>query len=195
VANKYARITRRRNQHVDLETLQYPIGRSPRNIESSSQNRDEWLRTIEDTPGEVRRVVSGLTDVQLATPYRPGGWTVRQVVHHYADDHLNSYVRFKLALTEEQPAIKPYGEALWAELPDARQGPIEPSLTLLAALHQRWVQAWRALTPSDWLRTFHHPKRGPVSLENLAALYAWHGKHHVAQVRALRTRSGWTEEL
>jgi hypothetical protein len=180
---------------MDLETLQYPIGRSSWYVEHTSNNRDEWLLAIEETPGEVRKAVSGLTAEQLDTPYRPGGWTVRQVVHHYADDHLNSYVRFKLALTEEAPAIKPYGEALWAELPDARSGPIEPSLNLLSALHERWVQAWRALTPSDWLRTFHHPKRGAVSLEQLAALYAWHGKHHVAQVRALRQRNGWMQEL
>jgi uncharacterized damage-inducible protein DinB len=176
---------------VDLETLQYPIGRSAWYIDRGSKNRDEWLQAIDDTPGEVRRAVSGLTEEQLDTPYRPAGWTVRQVVHHYADDHLNSYVRFKLALTEEGPAIKLYEEALWAELPDARLGSIEPSLSLLAALHQRWVQSWRALAPSDWLRTFHHPKRGSVSLEQLAALYAWHGKHHVAQVLALRQRNGW----
>lgn len=100
---------------------------------------------------------------------------MRQVVHHYADDHLNSYVRFKLALTEEAPTIKPYGEALWADLPDARQGPIEPSLTLLAALHERWVAAWTALREPDWQRAFHHPQRGPVTLEHLACLYAWQG--------------------
>jgi hypothetical protein len=178
---------------VDLETLQYPIGRSAWYIETGPQDRDEWLQAIGDTPGEVRRVVSGLTAEQLDTPYRPGGWTVRQVVHHYADDHLNSYIRFKWALTEEAPEIKGYREASWAELPDARRGPTEPSLTLLAALHQRWMEGWRALSPADWQRTFHHPNRGPVTLEQLAALYAWHGKHHVAQVRALRVRSGWTE--
>ena len=181
-------------QNLDLEILQYPIGRSSRYIENSSKNRDEWLRAIGDTPVEVRRVVCGLAEEQLDTPYRPGGWTVRQVVHHYADDHLNSYVRFKLALTEEAPAIQLYGEALWAELPDARLGPIEPSLRLLEALHERWMGAWNALAQSDWQRTFNHPKRGPVSLEQLAALYAWHGKHHVAQVRALRVRNSWTEE-
>ena len=178
---------------MDLETLQYPIGRSPRDIESSPRNRDEWLQVIAETPGEVRRVVQGLTEEQLDTRYRPGGWTVRQVVHHYADDHMNSYIRFKLALTEEAPMIKPYEEPLWAELPEARLGPIEPSLNLLAALHQRWIQAWRAMADADWRRTFQHPKRGPVTLEQLAALYAWHGKHHVAQIRALRMRNDWTE--
>src|SRR5258708_3566493 len=125
------------DHNLDLETLQYPIGRSQWNAENSSRDREEWLRVIEATPAEVRRVVSGLDDMQWDTPYRPGGWTVRQVVHHYADDHMNSYIRFKLALTEDAPTIKGYGEALWAELPDARVGPIEPSLKLLEALHLR----------------------------------------------------------
>jgi hypothetical protein len=178
---------------VDLETLRYPIGRFSWSVTNGAAHRDEWLRAIEATPAELRRVVDGLTDAQLDTPYRPAGWTARQVVHHYADDHMNSYVRFKLALTEDAPTIKGYEEALWAELPDARTGPIEPSLALLAAVHQRWLAAWRALSESDWQRTFIHPKRGPVSLEMLAALYAWHGQHHVAQVRALRTRSNWRE--
>jgi hypothetical protein len=177
---------------MDLEKLQYPIGRADWNIESPAPNRGDWLETIAATPAEVRRAVSGLNDEQLDTPYRPNGWTARQVVHHYADDHMNSYMRFKLALTEDEPVIKPYSEPLWAELPDARTGPVEPSLQLLEALHVRWVAAWRALPDSDWLRTFHHPRRGPVSLEQLAAVYAWHGRHHVAQVRALRERNGWT---
>jgi len=180
---------------MELETLQYPIGRFSWNGESDAQIRDEWLRIIESTPDELRRVTDGLSEEQLDTPYRPGGWTVRQVVHHYADDHLNSYVRFKLALTEDVPTIKPYSEPLWGELPDARLGPIEPSLALLTALHQRWIAAWKALAPSDWQRTFVHPRSGStVSLERLAALYAWHGRHHVAQIRALRQRSGWTED-
>jgi hypothetical protein len=179
---------------MNLESLQYPIGRFSWNGESSPQIRGEWLRVIEETPAELRRTVAGLTGEQLDTPYRPDGWTVRQVVHHYADDHMNSYVRFKLALTEDAPTIKPYSEPLWGELPDARLGPIEPSLNLLAALHLRWVAAWRALAPPDWLRTFHHPRSGSeVSLDRLAALYAWHGRHHVAQIRALRVRSGWTD--
>jgi hypothetical protein len=174
---------------VDLETLRYPIGRFSWNVTDGAAHRDDWLRAIEATPAELGRVVSGLNDAQLDTPYRPGGWTVRQVVHHYADDHMNSYVRFKLALTEDAPAIRGYDEALWAELPDARTGPIEPSLNLLTAIHQRWVAAWRALSEPEWQRTFIHPKRGPVSLEQLAALYSWHGQHHLAQVRALRSRS------
>jgi hypothetical protein len=176
---------------ADLEALRYPIGRFSWNVDNVAAHRDEWLRVIEATPAELRRVVSGLADAQLDTPYRPGGWTARQVVHHYADDHMNSYIRFKWALTEDAPLIKSYDQTLWAELPDARTGPIEPSLVLLTAVHQRWVAAWRALSESEWQRTFIHHKRGPVSLEHLAALYSWHGQHHVAQIRALRSRSHW----
>lgn len=177
----------------DFENLRYPIGRF--HWDDMQGSRDECLTVIANTPLELERVVSGLNDPQLDTPYRPDGWTVRQVVHHYADDHMNSYVRYKWALTEEAPTIKPYAEALWAELPDARLGPIEPSLALLAALHERWTGAWKALEEEDWHRTFQHPKRGAVSLEQLAALYAWHGRHHVAQIRALRRRNGWDEDL
>jgi hypothetical protein len=177
--------------NMDLESLQYPIGRFLWGAPTRPEHRDQWLRTIADTPAEVRRMVDGLSPDQLDTPYRPGGWTVRQVVHHYADDHLNSYVRFKLALTEDAPTIKGYSEPLWAELPDARIGPIEPSLQLLAALHQRWVAAWRSLSEAAWNRSFILPKRGPVTVEQLACLYDWHGRHHVAQVQALRTRNGW----
>ena len=177
---------------MDMENLQYPIGRFQWTGEYDPQDRAQWLQVISDTPENVRRVIDGLTGEQLDTPYRPGGWTVRQVVHHYADDHLNTYIRFKLALTEETPTIKGYSEALWAELPDARLGPPEPSLQLLAALHQRWMQAWRSLEEADWRRTFVLPSRGEVSLETVARLYHWHGRHHVAQVRALRVRNGWT---
>ena len=154
--------------------------------------RDAWLRTIEETPASLRTAVTGFSGAQLDTPYRPDGWTVRQVVHHYADDHMNSYVRFKLALTEDTPVIKPYSEPLWGELPDARLSPIEPSLVLLEALHLRWITAWRALTLAEWSRTFVHPRSGrAVSLDRLAAQYDWHGRHHVAQINALRERNGW----
>jgi hypothetical protein len=123
-----------------------------------------------------------LSQQQLDTPYRPGGWTVRQLVHHVPDSHLNSYMRFRLALTEQEPTIKPYDQALWAELPDSRTAPIEMSLSLLESLHERWVILLRSLTPAEWKRTFRHPELGVVSLERTAALYAWHGRHHVAQV-------------
>jgi hypothetical protein len=181
------------NSAAELESLRYPIGQF--RWDDASGSREEWLAVIDDTPKELRRAISGLGDSQLDTPYRPGGWTVRQVVHHYADDHMNSYMRFKLALTEDGPVIKPYSEPSWAELPDARLGPVEPSLALLAALHLRWVAAWRNLKEEDWSRTFKHPRReNPISLEQLARLYCWHGRHHVAQIRALRRRNSWDGE-
>jgi uncharacterized damage-inducible protein DinB len=135
--------------------------------------------------------VKGLSAQQLDTPYREGGWTVRQVVHHVPDSHLNSYIRFKLALTEEEPTIRPYMEDRWAELPEARTAPIELSLSLLEDLHKRWILMLRAIQPTEWKRTFRHPEIGPMTLEKNLALYAWHGRHHVAHVTALRERMGW----
>jgi uncharacterized damage-inducible protein DinB len=135
--------------------------------------------------------VKGLSAQQLDTPYREGGWTVRQVVHHVPDSHLNSYIRFKLALTEEDPTIRPYMEDRWAELPEAKTAPIELSLSLLEDLHKRWMLMLRAIQPAEWKRTFRHPEIGPMTLEKNLALYAWHGRHHVAHVTALRERMGW----
>jgi uncharacterized damage-inducible protein DinB len=174
-----------------LEQLQYPIGRFQWTGKSSEADRPGWIRSIARTPSALCDAVAGLNPGQLDTRYRKGGWTIRQVVHHYADDHMNSYVRFKLALTEDAPLIKGYSESSWAELPDARSGPVEPSLQLLAALHERWVMAWESLEESEWERTFVHPGRGPLSLHQLASLYAWHGQHHVAQITGLRQRNGW----
>jgi hypothetical protein len=174
-----------------MENLQYPIGRFQWAGASTADDRSKWIRIIASTPAALRDAVAGLQPRQLDTTYREGGWTVRQVVHHYADDHLNTYVRFKLALTEEAPLIKGYSESSWAELPDARTGPVEPSLQLLAALHERWVLAWQSLREADWNRTFIHPVRGAVSLDHLASLYAWHGQHHVTQITRLRERHGW----
>lgn len=174
-----------------MEALQYPIGRFQWAGTSTPEDRLRWIRIIAATPAALRDAVAGLQPEQLDTRYREGGWTVRQVVHHYADDHMNSYVRFKLALTEDAPLIKGYSESGWAELSDARSGPIEPSLQLLAALHKRWVMAWEALQEADWDRTFMHPVRGAVSLDHLASLYAWHGQHHVTQITRLRERQGW----
>ena len=138
----------------------------------------------------MRAALAGLSDSQLDTPYRPGGWTVRQVAHHVPDSHMNSYVRFRLALTEDEPVIKPYEESRWAELPDARGMPVEPSLVLLESLHARWVPLLRSLSAAEWKRSFRHPELGPVRLENNAALYAWHGRHHVAHITALRQTNG-----
>jgi hypothetical protein len=174
-----------------IEDLQYPIGRFEWPAKPAGDHRSESLRIIAATPSALRDAIAGLSPEQLDVPYREGGWSSRQVVHHYADDHLNSYVRFKLALTEDAPLIKGYLQASWAELPDACTGPVAPSLQLLAALHERWVTAFESLSETEWERTFVHPVRGPVSLNQLAALYAWHGRHHVAQINRLRERQGW----
>ena len=177
--------------------LQYPIGkfawgRSGEGLLASEAERQQWIAEIESTPGRLRAAVSGLPEAQLDTPYRPGGWTVRQVVHHLPDSHMNSYVRFRLALTENEPTIKPYDEGRWAQLSDARTAPAEVSLTLVESLHQRWVSLLRSLEPEDFSRVFKHPELGRVTLERNLALYAWHGKHHVAHIVNLRTRSGWS---
>lgn len=142
-------------------------------------------------PQRLREAVAGLKDEQLDTPYRPGGWTVRQTVHHVADSHMNSYLRFKLALTENSPTIKPYNEAAWANLPEAKAAPIAVSLALIDALHERLVLMLRAMSDQDFTRTFQHPERGAVRLDTNVALYGWHSRHHVAHITALRKRMGW----
>jgi uncharacterized damage-inducible protein DinB len=176
---------------MDTPDLRYPVGefRFPKSV--SAQDLNSFIDQMAATPARMRAAVAGLSDAQLDTRYRPGGWTVRQVVHHVPDSHINSYMRFRLALTEDQPTIKPYEEKRWAELPDARTAPVEVSLALLESLHARWVPLLRSLTDAEWKRTFRHPELGLVSLENNAALYAWHGRHHVGHVTALRERMGW----
>ena len=171
--------------------LRYPIG--PFKFEGSvtEDQRERFIDQIEGTPAKLRAAVEGLSPEQLDTPYRPGGWTVRQLVHHLPDSHLNSYTRFKLALTEDEPTIKPYYEDRWAELDDARNAPIEISLALLGSLHQRWVLLLRSLAPQDFARTFRHPELGVVSLDKNVSLYAWHGRHHVAHITSLRERMEW----
>lgn len=146
---------------------------------------------IAAVPTRMRDAVTGLTPAQLDTPYRDGGWTVRQVVHHLPDSHLNAYVRFKLGLTEDAPAIKTYEEKDWAKTPEVATTPVETSLTMLEALHVRWVALLRAMTPRDFARTIKHPEWGTPSLDAMLALYAWHGRHHTAHVTALRDRMGW----
>ena len=157
----------------------------------TGQGRHECIDQIAQAPSKLREAVAGLTDAQLDTPYRPGGWTVRQVVHHLPDSHMTSYARFRLALTEDQPAIKGYYEDRWAELPDARTAPVELSLTLLEAVHKRWVLLLQSLTPEQMERTFRHSEMGLVPLHKNIALYAWHGRHHVAQITSLRQRMKW----
>src|SRR5947209_19510674 len=173
------------------ESLRYPIGKYQPPEKISPEQRAEWISTIEMLPDKLKRAVSYLTEAQLDTPYRPGGWTVRQVVHHLPDSHLNSYVRFKLALTEDEPTIKPYYEDRWADLQEAKTAPIEVSLALLDSLHKRWVMMLRSMKSDDWKRTFRHPDLGVVSLEKNVALYSWHGRHHVAHITSLRERMGW----
>jgi uncharacterized damage-inducible protein DinB len=174
-----------------MNDARYPIGKFSYDGNLTENQKGTFLDEIAQTPVRLRAAVKGLSSDQLDTPYRPGGWTVRQVVHHVPDSHLNAYVRFKLALTEDAPTIKPYAEDRWAELADTKATPVEVSLTLLDSLHDRWVRLLRALTTEEWKRTFRHPDLGPMTLEKTLALYAWHGRHHVAHVTALREREGW----
>lgn len=169
----------------------YPIGRFQAPSLITPEIREGWLEALAQTPARLRAAVEGLSQAQLDTPYREGGWTVRQVVHHLSDSHLNSYVRFKLALTEESPTIKPYDEQAWARLGDSRDTPIEVSLRLLEALHERWVVLLRGLKEEDWQRSFVHPESGPTILARALGLYAWHGSHHITHVTELRRRMGW----
>ena len=171
--------------------LRYPIGPFEWQGPNTEDQRRRFIDQIEETPAKLRAAVEGLSAGQLDTSYRPGGWTVRQVVHHLPDSHLNSYTRFKLALTEDEPAIKPYNEGAWAELPEARTAPIEISLALLESLHRRWVLMLRSRSASDFGRAFQHPELGRMTLDKTLALYAWHGRHHVAHITSLRERMGW----
>lgn len=169
----------------------YPIGKFTFNGPPDEEQRKKFIADVEQTPANLRAAVQGLSLQQLETPYRDGGWTVRQVVHHVPDSHLNAYIRFKLALTEDEPTIKPYMENLWAELEDSRSTPLEVSLALLDSLHSRWVRLLRSLKTEDWKRAFRHPELGIVPLEKNLALYSWHGRHHVAHITELRKRMGW----
>ena len=171
--------------------LRYPIGKFEGKKEHTPKERRKLIDQIDEAPGRLRAAIKGLKPEQLDTPYRPDGWTVRQVVHHLPDSHLNAYVRFKLAFTEDEPTIKPYNETRWAELADAKTAPIEPSLALLESLHKRWVTFLRSLAPADWRKKFHHPERGVITLDETLGLYGWHGRHHVAHITSLRKRNGW----
>ncbi|SDO18918.1 YfiT family bacillithiol transferase [Alkalicoccus daliensis] len=172
-----------------MEKLQYPIGR----FTQAGYTDDEinaWIMEIEEIPGQLKEAVGELSDEQLDTPYRPGGWTVRQTVHHIADSHMNSYIRFKLALTEDAPRIKPYEEAKWAELSDSEL-PVDVSLALLESLHSRWTALLWSLREADLEKTFRHPADGEVSLGIAIGLYSWHGRHHIAQITSLKERENW----
>jgi uncharacterized damage-inducible protein DinB len=172
--------------------LRYPIGKYQRPGELTSEQRLEFIGAIAETHMRLASSLKDLSADRLDTPYRPGGWTVRQVVHHLPDSHMNAYVRMKLALTEEEPIIKTYDEARWAELSDGKRLPVRPSLDLLESLHKRWVLMLKSLAPADWARKFRHPDHEKLmSIDDSLALYAWHGKHHVAHITALRERNAW----
>ena len=173
-----------------MSDLRYPIGKFTPVPGLTTEQRATCIDQVAAAPGQFRRAVTGLTPAQLDTPYREGGWTVRQVVHHLPDSHMNAYVRFKLGLTEDAPAIKTYEEKDWAKTPEMR-APIALSLDLLTALHQRWVTLLRGMSPADFARTIKHPEWGTPSLDAMLALYAWHGRHHTAHVTSLRQRMGW----
>ncbi len=174
-----------------MADLRYPVGPFQMAAEATPELRRQWISEIAAAPGALRAAVAGLNDRQLNTPYRPGAWTVRQVVHHLPDSHINSYMRFRLALTEDRPTIRPYDEVGWAELPDARSAPVEVSLALLESLHRRWVVLLEALTPDDCARLFVHPALGERNVDWLLGYYAWHGRHHVAHITELRRREKW----
>jgi hypothetical protein len=169
----------------------FPIGKFTFDGPPDAEQRNEFIEDIAQTAAALRGAVRGLTPEQIETPYRDGGWTVRQVIHHVPESHMNAYIRFKLALTEDAPTIKPYMEDRWAMLPDVQSTPLEVSLTLLDSLHDRWVRLLRALQPQDWKRPFNHPELGTVPLEKNLALYSWHGRHHIAHITELRKKTGW----
>ncbi len=170
----------------DGRDLRYPIGRfeAPQTI--TREQRETLIDDIDHLPANLRRAVAGLNDEQLDMPYRPGGWTIRQVIHHLADSHMNAYIRFRLALTETAPTIKPYDEAAWARLPDAKTAPVEASLKLLDSLHERLTILLRSMGDDEFERRFRHPERGEMRLDTNLGLYSWHGRHHLAHIKQAR---------
>ena len=174
-----------------MSDLRYPLGPFVAPASLTSAERAAAIRTITEAPARVRLACAGLSEAQLDTPYRPGGWTVRQVVHHVVDSHINAYLRTKFALSDDNPTILPYPEQIWAEMADARTAPVAMSLTLLDALHGRWVMLLTSLPAELFARTLLHPERGPMSIDDVLAMYEWHSRHHVAHITALREREGW----
>jgi hypothetical protein len=172
--------------------LRYPIGQPELRQQLTPEERVPHIENVAQCPARLRAAVAGLTAPQLDTPYRPGGWTVRQLTHHIADSHMNAFVRFKLALTEDAPMIKTYEEVRWAETPDAKTPPIDVSLGLLDGLHVRWVLLMRAMSEAEWTRRLMHPERGLVTLDENLCMYSWHSRHHVAHITKLREREGWS---
>jgi len=177
------------------EDLRYPLGKfewvPPENEQQMGKRREHYIDVVAKLPENFATALKGLSPEQLDTPYRPGGWTVRQLAHHVPDSHANAYVRFKLALTEYEPTIKPYKEDMWAKLADTARTPIEVSLQMLTAIHTRWVTLLRAMDSSDYARTLRHPEMGVLDLNRMLGLYAWHSAHHTAHITGLRKRMGW----
>jgi uncharacterized damage-inducible protein DinB len=174
-----------------MSDIRYPVGKFDPKPQLTDAERQTLIQQIAEAPAELREAVRGLTDQQLDVPYREGGWTSRQIVHHIPDSHMNAYIRFKLGVTEQQPTIKPYNQDLWAQVADGKSAPIEPSLALLEGLHHRWIIFLRSLKTEDFARTINHPENGPMTLDRMLQLYSWHGRHHVTQITALRGRMGW----
>jgi DinB superfamily len=178
--------------HTDgMADLRYPVGPFAPSVPFTAARRAAAIATLAEAPARLRLAVSGLSESQLDTPYRPDGWTVRQVVHHVADSHINSYLRTKFALSDENPTIRPYPEQIWAEMADGKTAPVALSLDLLDALHSRWVMLLRSLDTSQFARTLVHPDRGAMTLDDVLDLYDWHSRHHVAHITSLRAREGW----
>jgi uncharacterized damage-inducible protein DinB len=180
----------RMSSSISLDSLRYPIGHFTPPVSPTAESRAASLAILRTLPERLAAAVAGLDQHQLDTPYREGGWTVRQLVHHVADSHANAYVRFKLALTEDWPTIKPYEEAAWAKLADSSL-PIDVSLTMLTALHTRWVVLLESLTEADFTKGYVHPQNGRQTLSVVLALYDWHSRHHTAHITSLRNRMGW----
>ncbi len=174
---------------VTDQTHRFPIGRFKMDREITPDKRKHWIAQIAALPERLRQALQAVSKSRLDAPYRPDGWTVRQVVHHLADSHVNAYVRFRLALTEDDPAVKTYDQERWAELADARTAPVEPSLELIEGLHARWVSLLESLSDDDYARTFAHPELGEVSLDMNLQIYAWHSRHHVAHIMGLAERT------
>ena len=176
---------------VSAPDLRYPIGPFVFGLPVSTEQRSLYLAQVAEGPAKLRAAVANLSDAQLDTPYRAGGWTVRQVAHHLPDSHLNWYVRAKLILTEQEPAIQPFDENLWAELPDGRAGAIEPSLAMFDGLHARTVLFYESLAPEDWTRKLFHPERGILTIQDILPALAWHSRHHTAHIMELGKRMSW----
>jgi hypothetical protein len=177
-----------------MNNLQYPVGSRPQNRDYSSQERTSFIQTIQDAPTNLSQAVKDLTQLQLNTPYREGGWSVRQVVHHISDSHINGFVRMKMALTEDTPLVATYAQNEWATLADSTIE-IDVSVTLITVLHARWTFLMRSMLERDWKRGFMHPQAGVITLEQALAIYEWHSRHHVAHITELKKRMGWQTAL